>query len=353
MKSGWLSLIVLMLCLALFVVGCGSGDDETPDGDSNIDGDSENEDDTTSDGDTTVDGDMDSESEPITDGDVSVDGDDEIGDGDLEIDVESEQEQLACTGTVVDTVMGTVQNQDGNGIDMVAALLCIAKPGDRETCLDPEFTNGSGAFTISVPEEHQCQVGAAIHYIATQDFTLHGLYCPVDISQGGTLAVDPVVLRQAPQATRTALGDTSQPHDITSPEGVVLTVIPDDLYLWDFTYDDLRLLSWDSTSWGWPCFIDANDPPDALVALVPEFETAHETDAVHIAFPNTQNLAAGTEVDLYGLGGVGTENWTGEEIEEAQWAKIGSMTVSNDETMIRTAAGQGLPFCTWVGYKQK
>ena len=98
--------------------------------------------------------------------------------------------------------------------------------------------------------------------------------------------------------------------------------------------------------------------PDGLAGIAPELavrslDGGNSVDAVHVSFPNTAGLDAGTTVDLYILGDGATDTWAGDPIHEGEWTVIGEAEVSQDGTRIETRAGEGLPYGTWVGWKQK
>jgi len=133
-----------------------------------------------------------------------------------------------------------------------------------------------------------------------------------------------------------------------------MDVIPSGIFLFDFDYEDLRLRRWDAAALGWPCFIDEGKAPQELAVFAPEIEImANAKDAVHVSFPNTAGLAAGTVVDLYGLGGALTARWNGETVPEGSWEVVGEAEVTADGSRIQTRTGQGLPFATWVGWREK
>lgn len=100
-----------------------------------------------------------------------------------------------------------------------------------------------------------------------------------------------------------------------------------------------------------PCFVDPASPPLALYAVTPPatyvFEPGtHTMMNAGLDIPNTTGLAAGTEVDVFVLGGVYT---THIDLEEGDWERLAGATVSTDGTRIRTASGEGIGYLTWFG----
>lgn len=262
-----------------------------------------------------------------------------------------QQEAGGCVD--VTSVTGSVVDEGDNAFNGADVILCIYQEGGKALCLNPKKTNASGQFTIDLPGGGSCLEEAAYQVKSFSDLTMVSSYCSVELGAGGDITIpDAVKLVQAPVCTRDALGDTTQPHVVTSPGGATMTVVPEELFLFDYAYEDMRVVTWDATQWGWPCFVDASNPPDGLVAFAPEIELKSE-DALHVSFPNDKGLAAGTVVNLYALGGAATSTWNNTPVHEGHWDIIGEAEVSSDGSRIETRAGEGLPFGTWVGWKQK
>jgi len=258
----------------------------------------------------------------------------------------------SCTA-VVQSVQGSTVGQQGEPLAGILGVMCVYLPTGAASCLDPVKSNSAGIFTFQVPSSKQCLDRAAYHLLSGDDLTLSSVYCPVDLGDGGNVVIPaPDRLVHAPAPIRDPLGNPADPHVISEPGGARLTVIPADLLLFDFAYEDIRMVRWDASAWGWPCFVDPASPPEGLVAFVPEVEVASH-DAAHIAFPNTASLAPGTVVQVWGLGGAASMRWDGTELGEGSFEVIGEAVVSGDGAWIETRPGEGLPFMTWVGWKKK
>ena len=354
--------IIWVILLGLALASCGEGDDrDRPDGDDPVvDGDAEEEQadgdvsvdgDEPSDGDDPPDGDEISDGDDVSDGDLWMDGDDVDGDESSDGDYPTDGDAPICVDVL--SISGKVVDSNNNPLSNIAVVMCIYPYLASDACLNPVFTGGDGSYSVSIPEAKRCLMEAIVHIVPTVDRTYNSVYCSIDLGRGGEVSVDePVELRKAPAPNADTLGNGAQPHDIVAADGTTLTVVPDDLPLWDATYSDLRLLVWND-AWGWPCFIDPDDTPDGLVALIPELEFYSSHDAVHIGFPNNAGLDAGVEVDLYAVGGIGSKLWDGTKVHEGAWIIIGRAVVSPDGSMIETPAGEGLPFWTWVGWKKR
>ena len=256
--------------------------------------------------------------------------------------------------TDVSSVTGSVVDESDAAFADVGVVLCIYYDGGSAKCLPPTKSSSAGTFKVDMPGGSAC-LESASYQLKADDLAVTPLYCPVEVTAGGAIATPgPDRLVSVPACTRDPLGAETDAHEVAAPDGMSMTVVPDGLWLFDFAYEDLRLRRWDATGLGWPCFIDPSNAPEDLAVFAPEMEVKPDAkDAVHVSFPNDAELAAGTVVDLYGLGGAATSAWDGEDVHEGAWKIIGEAEVSSDGARIETRPGEGLPFATWVGWKQK
>lgn len=257
--------------------------------------------------------------------------------------------------TDVESVSGSAIDEGGSPFSGADVILCIYYEQGKAQCLPPVEANGSGEFSVAMSGGTTCLESASYQIKSFEDLTVTGLYCTVDVTAGGQITTPgPDRLVKAPAGTRDPLGTPSEPHEVTASEDASIKVVPDGLFLFDFAYEDLRILPWDDTAWGWPCFVDASNPPDGMIGFAPEVEVKPDAkDALHVSFINDQGLASGTVVDLYALGGGSTKKWDGAQLHEGHWEVIGEAVVTSDGSRIETRAGEGLPFGTWVGWKKK
>ena len=294
-----------------------------------------------------------------TETDVEAEADmEDAADGDMDEESVPEQEEridqepvdYSCPGGVkVVSIGGSAVDDDGNGMSGVIVIACLGFPDGGETCLNPVWSGDDGGFTVTVPASKQCVSRVALRALTGQDDKLI-VACPLDTGDGGDIDLpDPLRILTMPEPTRQSLGDTSVPHTVSIDDGATLTIIPDDIDSYDYGYEQTRLLAWDADAYGWPCFIDAENPPLALYALLPEVNISGP-DGAHMTFPNTAGLDAGARVTVYALGGVGTHLFDDTPVKEGRWVAVGSATVSADGMTISTDAGKGLPFLTWTGY---
>ena len=273
--------------------------------------------------------------------------------GDAGPDTGAGDKDATSSCTTVTSVSGSVIGENSAPIAGVQFVLCVYDD-DSAWCLNPESSNSRGEFSTNMLGGSACLYSASYHLGPTSRL-LTPLYCRVDVSSGGairTLAPDRLV--SVDNCARDDLGDANSLHTVSAPDGIAMEVVPAGILLVDFAYEDLRLRRWNSADWGWPCFIDAENVPQALAVFAPEIGViAGATDALHVLFPNDAGLAAGTVVDLYALGGAATLNWNGDIVGEGLWEIVGEAEVTSDGSTIRTRPGAGLPFGTWVGWKQK
>jgi hypothetical protein len=257
--------------------------------------------------------------------------------------------------TDVESVSGSAIDEGGSPFGGADIILCIYFDGGKAQCLSPVETSGSGQFTVSMTGGTACLESASYQIKSFEDLTVTGLYCTVDVTTGGQIATpgsDRLV--KAPAGTRDPLGTLGDPHEVTASKNASIKVIPEGLFLFDFAYEDLRILPWDETAWGWPCFVDPSNPPQGMIGFAPEVEVKpNAKDALHVSFINDEGLAPGTVVDLYALGGGSTKKWDGAQVHEGHWEVIGEAVVTPDGSRIETRGGEGLPFGTWVGWKKK
>lgn len=285
------------------------------------------------------------EDNPTDDGDID--------EPDFESEGELDKEIPDCNAIYFLSISGSVVNENGLPFSGIMCVICLFFPDGSSTCLNPVRTDDKGEYTIVPPVAKRCIEAAVVRLVPPDNPDIVILTCPIDLGLGGDVVVgDPGMLIEAPGSVRDPLGDGGSAHEISASDGTVMTVIPDDLFLFESSYENIDILIWDSVEWGWPCFIDAIDPPDGLIAITPEVLVG-SADGAHIAFPSIANLEQGTEVDVFALGTVDTNRLDGSPVKEGEWTVISSAVVSSDESMLETQVGQGLPFLTWIGWKQR
>ncbi len=358
----WMLLLGLLLSLSVFACSDDAGDDD--DDDTATDGDTDDDDDVTDgddadddddDDDTDMDGDSDGDDETTDD-----DDDDDDVDGDtfsLETYCETHDCNPACDeGHPLALVTGLVQNENGEPMPNIIVTLCLEKPDGTASCQPCGTTDATGRMMAAPPASARC-VDFASWRVVSYNEALDRVdrvivSAEVDTTLGAAQELpEAIVLPVVPDCTRTPLGTASEPHTVTASDDTTLELIPADFSALGGTYDQLNLLPWNAEAWGWPAFLDSQNPPDGLVAFLPE-NTIETAGGAMIRFPNSKDYEAGTVVDLYGLGGTDTRDAAGIKVAEGVWARIGSATVSADGQWVESDAGSGLTFTTWAGWKK-
>ena len=101
------------------------------------------------------------------------------------------------------------------------------------------------------------------------------------------------------------------------------------------------------------CFLQGQPAVESLYAFSPEgtveINAAMNKGPFSVRIPNSTNIAAGTQVKLFQLGGIGCKTPAGDEIKEAEWHEIGTGTVNMAGTHIESDPGNGLTCTTWLG----
>ena len=257
-----------------------------------------------------------------------------------------------CPGYWLEKVTGKIVDKDGQPIAEAMAFVCMegVEGISQGMCAPPERTDANGEFEVNITGVIRCNNGAAIRYMKDPQTIILG--CPIDLNcVDGHLNIEkPGILISMPEPTLPAKGDETEVHTVTTSDGVTLDIIPSEMSYSSLGYDGIRILTWDFNAWGNTCFVDSNNPPDGLFALMPEVEI-ETTNGAHITMPNSKNLPAGTIVDIFGLGGLDTKTHEGEHILEGEWVIVGKGTVSEDGSTVKTLQDNGLPFLTWVGYR--
>lgn len=253
----------------------------------------------------------------------------------------------SCPASWVVGVTGRIQTAAGVGVEGARPQLCVRlHPDDVLVCLSPPATDANGDFAIVVPAELRCMTRAAMRAIAPR-MPLATTYCPVHFAPGAGPIVaiaEPYVLHPVEPAVVPPIGDEVAQRDVAFPGGLVLTLAPVDLPMAG-DYEALSGGAVEVAATG--CF--AGDlAPDGAYAFDPE--TSVDAGAA-VSIPNSTGLAAGTEVDLYVLGGLETRLIDGTQVEEGVLGRVGPATVSADGTAIVGGPDSRLPYLSWLVWK--
>ena len=257
----------------------------------------------------------------------------------------------SCPSTAewIVTVNGTITDPAGNPLPAGLGQVCArVAPGGMLICLRPEEANANGQFSIVVPDSARC-VDEITMRVIEPGTNRSTMYCHVDLPAGGNELVvpDPLVLYPTtPAVSLPPPGDINASRTVAFADGLELDVVPFDFFS---EYSELAAAKVDVNTPGL-CFLKDTPAFESLYAFSPE--GAIDGTGFDARIPNSTNLAPGTQVGIYILGGLGCKTPSGAEIPEAEWRQTGTGTVDGSGQMIVTAALQGVTCLTWLGVRQ-
>ena len=246
-----------------------------------------------------------------------------------------------CTGgTYIETIAGTIQNQDGNPLEGAFAQMCL-RTVDNFICLSPEMSDMRGRYTVAIPEEARCLRQVTLRSLVPGDPKVTS-YCLVDIEGAGELLQIPGAITlfdtEAP-TTLPPVGDDTQVRTVEFSDGVQIDIIPDSFF-GDYTALSSAQIDPNDPS---ICFLPDNHGIQRMWGFYPEGNVIRGDMPVRI--PNDLGLNAGETVPLYVLGGLSCELADETLLEEGDWHEYGVGTVSMDGTMIEGR----IPCLNWFG----
>jgi hypothetical protein len=252
------------------------------------------------------------------------------------------------TGTWIVQVRGFVETDSGEPVQSAFAQICIREAASgRLTCLAPEDTHANGEFRVNIPENLRCMGSMTLRslHITSDSATM---YCEgqLDDASDAILEVaDTLVLHETTRATTLPeMGNQDDSRAVVFSDGLAVDVVPARYYGPTLdSYDDLAAQRITATDL---CFLEGEAAFDGLYAFSPEGDV--DGDNFGMRVPNTANLAAGTSVGFYVLGGLATLLPNDTQVTEGEWYRYGSGTVSGDGSVIE---GDGLPYFAWFAYR--
>jgi hypothetical protein len=257
-----------------------------------------------------------------------------------------------CKGSWVVGATGRVQDDAGNAIADMNVGFCVFA-GTSSTCLAPGTTGSQGWFSYQIPAKFRCMENLIIRTSAppfgSQRYAES--YCkPALTPREGALEIElPQVLHalDAPMSLP-PIGDPTLAHQVAFANGVEITLVPNDMAEGDL-YPRLgsKVLNPKASH----CFVPSGLALDGLIAFGPSMNVNVGSGAPKMDFRLKTSLPEGSAVDLYILGGVGTQLDVTHGIEEGVFAKVGSGNVTAGS--VRPDANSRLPALTVVGYKRK
>lgn len=252
----------------------------------------------------------------------------------------------ACTeGTWVVGAKGRVLDEMGEPVADAGVQLCLETQDEDGVCLSPAFTNARGEFEVIASELYRCWTDGRLRLLApTLDYAT--TYLKMDLSAVVDAVIEVgaegTVYRTPPAETLPPVGDELSARDVEFEGGLRLSVVPESLF--SLHYEDLGARRFSPSELPAPFAFDGE--PLAVWALSPE--TALTSGAkFDVSVDNTFGLAAGAEVELHLMGGIGSFLESGEAIPEGEFMRIGTMRVSADGQRVESLPGEGLSYFSW------
>lgn len=253
----------------------------------------------------------------------------------------------ACTGAWVVGVEGRVETPSGEGIAGARTQICVVPVGGELLCLAPPTTDASGAFQAAVAEPSaRCAARMTLRVLLPGSINATS-YCELELapSDGVLTLADPIVVFPVERpACLPPEGDETEPRTITLADGLELVDLrPEQTN----DYDELAAGRHDLSG---HCLL-ARAPAGGFLGAYGFRPEVDVLGGVAVRIPNTTGLAPDTSVDLYVLGGLATSLADGTHVEEGEWARFGTGTVSADGARIDSDRGALLTALTWLAYR--
>ena len=272
-----------------------------------------------------------------SDGDVSRDAGVEMDAGRLEDSGVPRQ----CSGRNVARVAGALHDETGNGLEDARAQVCIrVHETEALVCLLPEAADEQGQFDVSVPDDGtQCVDRIAMRALLPGE-SLATSYCEVDLS-GGNERVEieePITLFETTPATDLPPeGIASQSRTVVFEDGLEVDVVPERFFS-DYAALSARSVSPEAEGL---CFLPRDHEIEKLFAFYPE-SNIQGTFSMRVRL--AESGARTSSVALYVLGGLECAREDGSEIEEGDFVRVETTTVT-----AQGVAHFDLPCFNWFG----
>lgn len=259
-----------------------------------------------------------------------------------------EDAAVACSAVAVAEVHGGLVDPDGAGLEGATVGLCIrAEQHGRVTfvCLRPVTAGPDGRWTVTVPEALQCVHSATVR-LAAEGFAT--TYCPVTLD-GGQPTIEAPEWRLLPMpADPPTWGPGDEEINLAADDGATVSLRPSDL---DPELDPaaVRFRRVDPVLER-PCFLPDGREPENLYVLEPESAVVRP-GGLPARLRAGGGSPEGTEVSLYLLGGLHT-SLDGAPVAEGAWVPFADSVVE-DEAVVPTPDGDGIPQLGWLGVERR
>ena len=293
-----------------------------------------------------------------TDGDGIGDACDDV---DNAIPTTAPERDAACTDNPwIWKITGIVQNGAAQPLEDALVQICVTPAVGAMICQRPERSDASGTFEIIVNSDYMCvksvvmrSLGAAIK--STTYYLELELPELVNGENDPVFTISPsIVLHDTAEATVPTITDpisNTGTYTIAFEDGLEMDIQPSTFYGQTSTIDDLRSVRISGDAGGLE-FTQNTADFEAFYGFWPEADVNNTNggpSGYPIRIPNSTDLADGTAVDFYVLGGLSTSLYDNSKLHEGEWKKAGTGTVSGNT--ITSDNGSGLPCLTWFGYK--
>ena len=235
--------------------------------------------------------------------------------------------------------------------------LCVTSADGNYTCQRPVDSDASGAFEVEISSSHRCLAKAAIRVFSPQQKSTT-FYQELELPELVAGSNDPVfaisdaiVIYDTAPATVPTIGSETNSYTVEFEDGLEMDVIPAHFSSLIGPVSGLRSIRVAGSASGLQFAKGASDF-EGFYGFWPETDVKDSSGGpagFMLRIPNTTNLADGTRVDFYVVGGLSSHLYNGEKLAEGAWEKAGTGTVDGD-TIVWDAGG-GLPCLTWLGYK--
>ena len=247
----------------------------------------------------------------------------------------------------IHTVTGRVLNDEGRGMGDTKVQICVRLFENGELlCLRPSDTRTSGQFLLRIGESARCMTSATLRIL--KPLTDHATaYCHLPDGEGLIEIADPFTLYRTTRAsTLPPEGDKLTIRTVEFANvGVQIDVVPDLLY--SGGAPPYEMLAATKIQPGDPRFCLVEESPfDGIIAFSPELDIEDTPAPLRIQ----TELAPGTQVDLYVLGGLSCLLADGTLVEEGTWAQFASTTVG-DAGLISVDDDEGIPCLNYLAWQ--
>jgi hypothetical protein len=262
------------------------------------------------------------------------------------------QKPASCADDWLAGSTGRVTNERGDAI--IGAKVGYCTYGrESAVCLPFVATEKGGWYSLVVDASHRCITKLSVRVMPPEGERLSEAFCAPKVTlKAGVLDLEPdlrVYSLRAPTALP-PMGDPAKARTIAFEDGLELTFAPDDVIESD---QYARLSAGPLPEGERPCFLGADVTMDALYAFGPAMNVSvfAERPKIRFALPNPKKLAEGTAVEVFVLGGSGTQLDMDHAIDEGSFVRIGTGRVVKDRVV--PDPGSELPALTVVGYRRK